>query len=83
MCKFYKLYDIIYAETLYRSLEKGIDLAKLDEFTGFKPINKVYYSELSKKICYSLEDGTEGLVSHLSAGEQAIINMFITTSINS
>lgn len=83
MCKFYKLYDIIYAETLYISLEKGIDLAKLDGFTGFKPINKVYYSELSKKICYSLEDGTEGLVSHLSAGEQAIINMFITTSINS
>jgi hypothetical protein len=83
LCKIYKLYDILYAEAVYNKLKIGIDIppSSFSKFENFKDINKVYYNEHSNKICYLLSDGTDGLVSTLSAGEQAIINMFITNLI--
>ena len=84
LCKFYKLYDILYAETLYNKLKIGIELKSqsFSSFEGFKDITRVYYNDTSQKICYSLLDGTDGLVSLLSAGEQSILNMYITQLIN-
>ena len=85
MLKYYKLYDVKDVETLIQKTEKEIEVP--DQVNSFfeQQKSKIKTIKVDLAQCdfiLTYEDGSKKLASALSNGEQAMLHMFLSSSVN-
>ena len=78
---FYKLYDVCYVEAILIKFKNKVKVSKeyKESINGFfeLKIDEIFYDKATNAFKYTTDEGEEKNFTSLSAGEQAVCNMFL------
>ena len=86
LLKTYRIYDIFFFEKMLGYYEKGYklkaDLVKTlkDNYDFKEEVSEIFLNQATNSLYYRNSSGVEKHVSCLSAGEQSLVNMFVSSN---
>ena len=86
LLKTYRIYDIFFFEKMLGYYEKGYklkaDLVKTlkDTYDFKEEVSEIFLNQATNSLYYRNSSGVEKHVSCLSAGEQSLVNMFVSSN---